>query len=125
MEELKKRLEAGLLNSLEYLKLLLDLARDVVRAEKNVDPEEERRTARTALTELFEETRSADKPIIVERVVNDIDELVRIVRFPGWQSTIAGERKVKQALRKTLLKYQLHKDQDLFDRAYDYIKQYY
>jgi len=32
---------------------------------------------------------------------------------------------VKQALRKALLQYQLHKDQELFDRAYGYIKQYY
>jgi type I restriction enzyme R subunit len=54
-----------------------------------------------------------------------VDEIVRIVRFPGWQSTIAGEREVKLALRKTLWKYKLHQDQDLFDRAYAYIKEYY
>jgi type I restriction enzyme R subunit len=47
------------------------------------------------------------------------------VRFPGWQSTAAGEREVKKALRKTLLKYNLHTDQDLFDRAYGYIREYY
>jgi len=46
---------------------------------------------------------------------------VRIVRFPGWQQTIAGERKVQKALRK----YQLHREQELFDRAYAYIKEYY
>ena len=63
-------------------------------------------------------------PIIVERVVNDIDEIVRIVRFDGWQSTHAGEREVKLALRKTLFKYRLHQDQELFDRAYGYIREY-
>jgi type I restriction enzyme R subunit len=47
------------------------------------------------------------------------------VRFPDWQQTIAGDREVKQALRKTLLKYKLHQEQDLFDQAYEYIKQYY
>ena len=40
---------------------------------------------------------------MVERVVNDIDEIVRLVRFDGWQNTHAGEREVKMALRKTLL----------------------
>jgi type I restriction enzyme R subunit len=125
LEELRDRLHAGILNSVEYLKLLLDLARDVVRAEKDVDPEEERQTAKAALTELFEETRNDGTPIVVERIVSDIDEIVRIVRFPGWQDTHAGQREVKKALRKTLLKYQLHKDQDLFDRAYGYIEQYY
>ena len=61
----------------------------------------------------------------VERVVNDIDEIVRYVRFDGWQNTHAGEREVKMALRKTLFKYRLHQDQELFDRAYGYIRQYY
>jgi type I restriction enzyme R subunit len=32
---------------------------------------------------------------------------------------------VQRELRRTLLKYQLHTDQDLFERAYGYIKQYY
>ncbi len=36
-----------------------------------------------------------------------------------------GGREVKQALRKTLLKYQLHREQELFDRAFEYIRQYY
>ncbi len=69
--------------------------------------------------------RNEKTPVMVERVVADIDEIVRLVRFPGWQQTTAGEREVKQALRKTLLKYQLHQDVDLFDKAYGYIRQYY
>ena len=80
---------------------------------------------KAALTELFEEVRNEDTPIIVERVVADIDEIVRYVRFDGWQNTHAGEREVKMALRKTLFKYKLHQDQELFDRAYGYIRQYY
>jgi type I restriction enzyme R subunit len=32
---------------------------------------------------------------------------------------------VQKTLRKALLKYQLHKDQVLFDRASGYIKEYY
>ncbi len=52
-------------------------------------------------------------------------EIVRLVRFDGWQSTHAGEREVKKALRKTLLKYRLHRDSGLFDRAYGYVREYY
>ena len=69
--------------------------------------------------------KTKDTPIIVERVVGDIDEIVRIVRFPGWQKTTAGEREVKGALRKTLLKYRLHQQTELFEKAYGYIVQYY
>ncbi len=34
------------------------------------------------------------------------------------EATIVGERGVQKAPRKTLLRYQLHKDQELFDKAY-------
>lgn len=77
------------------------------------------------LTELFQEARGKNTHIIVERIVNDIDEIVKKVRFPDWQRTTQGERLVQRELRKTLLKYQLHRDQDLFDKAYAYIRQYY
>jgi type I restriction enzyme R subunit len=77
------------------------------------------------LTELFEEAKSSNTPLIVERVVSDVDEIVRVVRFDGWQATFAGEREVKNALRRTLLKYKLHQDADLFERAYAYIREYY
>ena len=62
---------------------------------------------------------------MVERIVNDIDEIVQQVRFEGWQTTHAGEREVRQVLRKTLFKYRLHQEHQLFDRAYGYIRQYY
>lgn len=62
---------------------------------------------------------------MVERIVNDIDAIVKIVRFDGWQTSIAGEREVQKSLRKTLLKYQLHKEEELFEKAYGYVKEYY
>ena len=125
LEELKSRHEQGLLTSVEFLKELLNLARDVVTAEKTEPPQEREAQGKAALTELFEAAKTAETPIIVERVVNDIDEIVRYVRFDGWQNTHAGEREVKNALRKTLFKYRLHQDQELFDRAYGYVREYY
>ena len=97
----------------------------MVEAERKVDPEEERDQAKEALTELFNEAKSNGTHIIVERIVNDIDEIVRKVRFPDWQHTSQGERLVQKELRRTLLKYKLHTDQELFDRAYAYIREYY
>lgn len=71
------------------------------------------------------QVRNEKTPIIVKRIVNEIDEIVCIIRFDGWQNTSGGEREVKKALRKVLLNYKLHGDQELFDRAYGYIVQYY
>ena len=125
LEDLKSRHEQGLLTSVDFLKRLLDLARDVVATEHAGPPIEQEDRGKAALTELFEEVRNSDTPVMVERIVGDIDEIVRQVRFAGWQDTHAGEREVRKALRKTLFKYQLHQDVDLFDRAYGYIREHY
>ena len=125
LEKLKERHDKGLLHSIDFLKELLTLARDVLQAENKVDPVDEQTKAKAALTELFAEAKTDNTPVMVERIVNDIDEIVRLVRFPGWQDTNAGEREVQKALRKVIyVKYKI-KDQDLFDKAYSYIKQYY
>ena len=125
LEDLKNRHEQGLLLSIDFLKELLNLARDVVTAEQAASPIEQEERGKEALTELFEDVKNSETPIIVERVVADIDEIVRIVRFDGWQDTHAGEREIRKALRKTLFKYKLHQDTELFDRAYGYIRTYY
>lgn len=125
LEKLKERHEQGLIHSLDFLKELLTLAKEVVQAEKQVDPADEQAKAKAALTELFTEVKNGKTPMVVERIVTDIDEIVRLVRFPGWQNTKAGEREVQKALRKVIyVKYQV-KDQDLFDKAFGYIRQYY
>ncbi len=103
----------------------MTLAREVVEAEQKVDPVDEQARAKAALTELFAETRNGDTPVIVERIVADIDNLVRVVRFPGWQGTKQGEREVQKALRKVVYVDYKIKDGDLFDRAFGYVRQYY
>lgn len=127
LEDLKDRHERSLITSVEFLKVLLDIAKDTVRAERSIEEAviEREEQGMAALTELFNETRTASTPIMVERVVHEIDAIVRVVRFPGWQQTIKGKREVKQSLRTALQKYQLHKEQDLFDKAYEYIEEYY
>jgi type I restriction enzyme, R subunit len=125
LERLKDRHEQGQLHSLEFLKQLLTLAKEVVQAEQQVDPVDEQARAKAALTELFTEAKNSETSVMVERIVTDIDGIVRIVRFPGWQNTKAGEREVQKALRRVIyVKYKI-KDQDLFDKAFGYIRQYY
>ena len=75
--------------------------------------------------ELFQGIRNENTPVIVENIVNDIDNIVRTVRFDGWQNTTAGAKEVKKELRKILwMRYKL-KDRELFDKAYGYIEMYY
>jgi type I restriction enzyme R subunit len=125
LQTLKEKYERGQQASLDFLRELLELARDTVAAEKAVAeiPREEK--GKAALTELFESVKDESTPVMVERIVNDIDEVVRAVRFEGWQETTAGDRDVQQALRRTLYVRYKMRDQALFDRALEYVRQYY
>lgn len=125
LEIIRSKAEQGLINSVEFIKELCQIAKETLQAEKVVDSNVEQKSAKAALTELFLELKTDTTPAIVERIVNDIDEIVRIVRFDGWQDSTVGEREVKKELRKVLwTKYQI-KDEELFNRAYDYIREYY
>ena len=77
------------------------------------------------MTELFNGIKNPQTPVIVERLVNDIDDIVKVVRFDGWQGTTAGKQEVKKALRSVVwIKYQI-RDKEVFDKAYSDIEQYY
>ncbi|RZJ56293.1 MAG: HsdR family type I site-specific deoxyribonuclease [Flavobacterium sp.] len=125
LEELRDRAEKGLITSIEFVKELCKIAKETVQAEKDLAAAYQEKSPKAALTELFIELKTEQTPAVVERIVADIDAIVRVVSFPGWQKTTSGEREVQKSLRQALLKYQLHKDQILFDRAYSYIKEYY
>jgi type I restriction enzyme R subunit len=125
LEALRDKAEKGLIASIDFVKELCKIAKETIQAEKELDAELQDKTPQAALTELFLELKTDQTPAVVERIVTDIDAIVRVVRFPGWQNTTGGEREVQKSLRKALLKYKLHTDQALFDRAFGYIKEYY
>ncbi|MCK9288474.1 MAG: HsdR family type I site-specific deoxyribonuclease [Sphaerochaetaceae bacterium] len=125
LEELRLAHELNQINSLDFLKDLLQLARDVLEAEQKIESMDEQERAKAALTELFTEVKNENTPIIVENIVNEIDGVVKEVRFAGWQDTIEGRRSVKKNLRKIIwIKYKV-KDEEVVARAYSYIEMYY
>ena len=124
LEKLREQHEQGLLNSIEFLKMLLELAKEAA-AEKEVILEEEVDKGKAALTELFNGVKNTNTPVIVKRIVADIDDIVKIVRSDVWQNTTTGHKEVKKALRSVVcVKYKI-KDKEVFDKAYNYIEQYY
>ena len=127
MEKLREEHEAGLLTSIQFLKALLAIAKDAAHLMKhtmaeNGDPVDR---GKAALTELFENVRNKHTPVIVERIVSDIDGIVRMVRFPGWQDTPTGRKEVSRNLRDVIMHRYRIKDTDVFNRAYSYVEQYY
>lgn len=128
LDELRERLQQNLISSIDFLKQLLELAKQLLEEEKKVDkPEDKRAQARAALTELFQSIKTEETPIIVEQVVNDIDnEVVKIVRqFTDAFKSVTARQEIRKKLRAILwIKYQI-KDNDVFEKAYQYIEMYY
>ncbi len=128
LDELRERMEQNLITSIEYLKQLLQMARELLEAEKEMEqPKDKREQARAALTDLFQSIKTEDTPFIVEQVVNDIDnEVVKIIRlFNDAFKSVTARREIKKKLRSILwIKYQI-KDNEVFEKAYQYIEMYY
>jgi hypothetical protein len=128
LDELRERMAQSLISSIDFLKQLLALAKDMLEEEKKTnEPQDKRAQARAALTDLFQSIKTDETPIIVEQVVNDIDtEVVNIVRqFNDAFQTVTAQREIKKKLRSILwVKYQI-KDNDVFEKAYQYIEMYY
>lgn len=128
LDELRERMTQNLISSIDFLRQLLVLAKDLLEEEKRVEqPQEKRAQARAALTELFQSIKTDETPVVVESVVNDIDnEVVNIVRqFRDAFRSITAKREIKKKLRSILwVKYGI-KDNDVFEKAYQYIEMYY
>jgi type I restriction enzyme R subunit len=116
--------------SVEFLRHLLELAKDLLDAEraddegriseiKVVDPR------KGALTQIFEAYKPQGVPVVIERVVENVDSLVQPVRGTGWQTSHPGDRTVRQELRLILKNNGLPPAGELFDRAYAYIRENY
>ncbi|NYD78430.1 type I restriction endonuclease subunit R [Arthrobacter cupressi] len=131
LERLRERQLAKAHDSVDFLRDLLDLARDLAAAEK---AEDESGTVGLdllpdpnvgALTQIFEEYKPEGVPVIVGKVVTDIDAIVKEVRWDGWNNTKEGDKAVRIAIRKVLVRYALPASGELFDRAYAYVAENY
>jgi len=130
LELLRKSRVENAAASVEFLKVLLELAKDLVTAEHAddegrldeivvIDPH------KGALTQIFEEYKPEGVPVVIEHVVEQVDDLVSPVRNTGWQASHPGDRTVRLELRRILKDSGLPATGELFDQAYAYISENY
>lgn len=130
LEDLRRARMESARDSVDFLKRMLDLARQMVGAERAeaegrldrfqiLDPD------RGALTQILEEYSPPGTPVIVEHVVGEIDAIVKPIRGTGWQESQPGDREVRRQLRLVLKNNGLPPQGELYDRAYAYIREHY
>jgi type I restriction enzyme, R subunit len=125
LEKIKERHEQGFLTSLEFLKEMLELAKEVVEAEKGVDPGGRTRSGEGSADGIVQRGQRREHPHHRRASCHRHRRNREEGSFSGVAADDPGERLVQKELRRTLLKYKLHTDQALFDKAYGYIRQYY
>ncbi|SGZ08082.1 Putative type I site-specific restriction-modification system, R (Restriction) subunit [Moritella viscosa] len=126
LEKLRDAYEAGVIKAIDWLKGLLDAAKDTVQAERETgDSPVTQEDNKQALTKLFLETRPGSTPKLIGDVVEQIDKIVKVKRFKGWQGSNSGPREIQKALLLTLAQFGLGKDRELFAKAYSYIEEHY
>lgn len=133
LEQLRKAKLSEASASIDFLKSLLEIAREVVEAERK--EAEGALTAEEssilpdpnlgALTQIFHEFKPDLTPAIIEKVVKELDGIVKEVRFSGWQVSQPGDKEVRRQIRRVLNSNSLPAVGPLFDRAYAYIAQNY
>lgn len=118
-------------DSIEFLKKALEVARTAVRAER-LEAEGQLDAMAPllnphigALTQIVEQYKPADTPVIVDDVVRDIDAIVKQAAYTGWTESQPGDREVRKELRGVLKKYALPITGPLFDHAYAYVRENY
>lgn len=131
LDQLRERTLTAAQQSIDWLREAFTLARDVTAAEKaeevsGVDGLDLLPDPNVgALTQIFNEYAPAGMPALIGTVVNEVDTIVKEVRYDGWASTKEGDKLVRRELRSTLKKFQMHQVPGLFDRAYEYIAEHY
>lgn len=128
LEALRQAQLAKAEDSIEFLREIFTVARDLKIAEKadaagELELMPDPRVG--ALSQIFEEFRPPNTPVIIADVVMAVDRIVVEVAFDGWVRTTEGEKDVRVELRRVLKKFSLPIKGELFDRAYEYIAQNY
>ncbi len=131
LARLRERTLAAAQQSIDWLREAFQVAGDLTEAERV-----EREAGRAgldllpdprvgALTQIFYETAPDGTPELIERVVLDIDAIVRHISYDGWAITHEGDRLVRRNVRAVLRKHGMHTIDGLFEDAYDYISKNY
>jgi len=122
LEKLKEKYNQKLIDNKEFLKELIDLARSVIQIEKDAQASP-KVGSKNALTRIFEKASISSEEI--EKIVEKIDKIITQERYDGWQNTSHGTKLIQQKLYRILYDHKLSDDEELFEKAYNYIKEHY
>ena len=78
-------------------------------------------TRTSALTQIVEQNKPDNTPVIVNDLVRDLDSIAKQFAYSGWEESQPGDRAARLEMRTVLKTYALPVTAPLFDNAYAYI----
>lgn len=121
MERLREKYERGLLTSIQFLELLLELEKEASDPDRPT-LEGERGGRRAALTGILNGVLGG--PAETAHIVEEIERAVQDTRFDGWRDTPAGRKDIRRALRSVVWVKFGCREKELFDRIYRCVELY-
>lgn len=131
IEKLRAKAIENVEDSLAFLEEALKIAQDVVAADRAAEQGDQGALDRLAdpkrgaLTEIVAENTPPGLHKIVPDIASRIDSIVVEVAYAGWNSSDAGDKRVRRELRSVLKDYGLPIKGALFDRTYEYVRENY
>lgn len=125
LEKIREMYQKKLIDDYEWLKKMLEIAKEVVEAEKGKQEEKEA-DHKEALTRIFNQYKMKTTPDEIKNLVTEIDEVVTKTRYTGWQRKIEGSgADIRRELYRVFMRHKLHHESDLFNSAYAYVFEHY
>lgn len=131
IEKLRNQVITNVQDSLAFLEQALQIARDVVAADRAAESGTLDKAARLfdprrgALTQIVEENTPPGLHKIVPDIVDRIDTIVSQVAHTGWKESDSGDKKVRKELRAALKTFGLPVTGVVFEKTYAYVRENY
>jgi type I restriction enzyme R subunit len=131
LERLRRQAITRAEDSIKFLEKALEVARLAIVAERldlegRLDEAEHLLDPNIgALTQIVEQYKPDNTPVIVTDLVRDIDTIAKQVAFTGWNDSQPGDKEARKQIRLVLQKYNLPVTGPLFDQTYAYIRENY
>ncbi len=131
IEKLRARVIESVADSLAFLEQALQIAQDVVAADRAAEVGNQAQLDRIvdpkigALTQIVEQNTPEGLHKIIPDIVSRIDAIVADVAYSGWTESDKGDKDVRRELRGVLKSFSLPIKGALFDKIYIYVRENY
>ncbi|OLS22260.1 MAG: hypothetical protein HeimC2_30220 [Candidatus Heimdallarchaeota archaeon LC_2] len=121
LTKINQEYESGNKKIIPYISTFLGISEEFLKKNNSHKLRDQKKFI---FSEIYNSFKSQSIPIMIDKLVIDIDEIVIYILNDDWVWSKKSENIVKQVLGEIFTKYKLQNEVELFNRAFDYIREY-